>query len=416
MTTTVRNIMVSFTLVGSMLLAAYPASAQGRRGMSTGSTTMSTSRSSETRSSADRSSSSVSMQRSASRRAVDRPAATSSQVRTESRRAAERRAVTTQSRVERPAATTQSRVERPAATSRATENRTSSSSMNNGRPRPNTGNGTGYRESGVSSQSASSNYVVGGNHNGNNGGVNHNDNNGNRGNGGNYGDNHNRPGNNGNHKGNNGHHNGNYDNRHGNNGNHNGNHGYDHRPDRNRGHNAYRDHYSWNHAHNDWSRPLPPPARAYRPAPYHYHRPVIPAHWRPCYGAPVIDRILGITFGTMFNASLSYLYTNGYNIDGYDKGVVYLRNVHMMSLTWPDVMLCYDNYGRLINAQFIHSSYYNDRSRYNRLYHDLCAAYGTPIEIDGGGITWFGGNRVGYVTLSMSCTGNRFYTNLYIGS
>ena len=288
--------------------------------------------------------------------------------------------------------------------------------MNNGRPRPNTGNGTGYRESGVSSQSASSNYVVGGNHNGNNGGVNHNDNNGNRGNGGNYGDNHNRPGNNGNHKGNNGHHNGNYDNRHGNNGNHNGNHGYDHRPDRNRGHNAYRDHYSWNHAHNDWSRPLPPPARAYRPAPYHYHRPVIPAHWRPYYGAPVIDRILGITFGTMFNASLSYLYTNGYNIDGYDKGVVYLRNVHMMSLTWPDVMLCYDNYGRLINAQFIHSSYYNDRSRYNRLYHDLCAAYGTPIEIDGGGITWFGGNRVGYVTLSMSCTGNRYYTNLYIGS
>lgn len=143
---------------------------------------------------------------------------------------------------------------------------------------------------------------------------------------------------------------------------------------------------------------------------------MIPAHWRPYYGAPVIDRILGITFGTMFNASLSYLYTNGYNIDGYDNGVVYLRNVHMMSLTWPDVMLCYDNYGRLINAQFIHSSYYNDRSRYNRLYHDLCAAYGPPIEIDGGGITWFGGNRVGYVTLSMSCTGNRYYTNLYIGS
>ncbi len=201
----------------------------------------------------------------------------------------------------------------------------------------------------------------------------------------------------------------------GNGGNHYGN---DHRPNTHygdRGHNAYRDHYSWNHAHNNWSRPLPPPARAHRPAPYYYHRPHVPVGYRPYYGAPVIDRILGITFGTMFNASLSFLYTNGYNIDGYENGVVYLRSVNMLNLSWPDVMLYYDDAGRFMNAHFIHSSYYNDRSRYNRLYNDLCLTYGTPVEIDGRGVTWFGGNTTGYVTLSMTSQGGRFYTNLYIG-
>ena len=316
--------------------------------------------------------------------------------------------------------------------------------MNNNRPRPNTGtgtssNGNGSRDLG-NVQSATSNYTVPGysnprpgtnGNNGNTGNSGNHGNGGNYGNGGNNGNHYGNGGNNGNHNGNGGN-NGNHYGNGGNNGNHNGNggnygnnngrrpgsngHSDNYRPDPNRGHNAYRDHYSWNHAHNDWSRPLPPPARVHRPAPYYYHRPVIPAHWRPYHGAPVIDRILGITFGTTFNVSLSFLYTNGYNIDGYDNGVVYLRNVHMMSLTWPDVMLCYDDYGRLMNAQFIHSSYYHDRSRYNRLYHDLCAAYGTPIEIDGGGITWFGGNRVGYVTLSMTTVGSRYYTNLYVGN
>lgn len=191
---------------------------------------------------------------------------------------------------------------------------------------------------------------------------------------------------------------------------------YSHHNDRDRGHNAYRDHYSWNYHHNNWSRPLPPPARAYRPAPYYYRRPHIPAGWRPYHGAPVIDRILGITFGTLFNASLNYLYTNGYDIDGYENNVVYLRNVNMLNLAWGDVMLCYDDYGRLYNAQFIHSTYYNDRSRYNRLYHDLSAIYGSPIDYERNGVTWFGGNSVGYVTLTITNTGSRYYTNLYIGN
>lgn len=280
----------------------------------------------------------------------------------------------------------------------ATESRSSrsSQSMNNNRQRPTTATTPNRHEATRGNDNRKDrNNGNGGNHNyGNNS-------NGNRGNSGNSGNYRNR--------GNDNHNDRNYNNR----GNDNRNHNHNRR---NRGHDAYRDYYSWNYHHNNWSRPLPPPARVHRPAPYYYHRPHIPSSWRPYHGAPIIDRILGLTFGTIFDASLNYLYTNGYNIDGYEDRVVYLRNVNMLNLLWADVMLCYDDYGRLYNAQFIHSSYYNDRSRYNRIYHDLCAVYGTPVDFDSRGVTWFGGNRTGYVTLTMTCTGSRYYTNLYIGN
>ncbi len=180
--------------------------------------------------------------------------------------------------------------------------------------------------------------------------------------------------------------------------------------------NPYREQFSHNHSHGSWrSRPLPPPERPYRPAPIRYYRPVVPAHYRPYAGAPVIDRILGISFGSFFDVSLNYLYTNGYYIDGYSNDVVYLRDVRMLNLMWPDVMLCYDDFGRLANAQFVISSGYADRSRYNRLYHDLCAVYGPPISVDAIGATWFGGNTTGYVTLTADYSGARFYTTLSVG-
>lgn len=211
---------------------------------------------------------------------------------------------------------------------------------------------------------------------------------------------------------------GNFDNNRGNNG---GNHhGYG--PNDRTGHtrpynydrHPHRDHFSWNYSHHNWSRPLPPPARPYRPAPLRYYRPVVPVHYRPYRGAPVIDRILGIMFGTLFDASLDYLYSSGYYIDGYADNVVYLRDVRMLNLYWPDVMLSYDG-GRLANAQFVYMSNYNDRSRYNRIYHDLSAVYGPPISVEAGMSTWFGGNTTGYVTLSLGSNYNRFYTTLSIG-
>lgn len=188
-----------------------------------------------------------------------------------------------------------------------------------------------------------------------------------------------------------------------------------HPENRNRGYNAYRDSYRDNYMRHDWSRPLPPPVRTYRPAPIIYHRPVVPVGWRPYRNAPYIDRILGITFGTLFNASLDYLYYNNYFIDGYDNGVIYLRNVNMLNIIWPDVMLCYDDYGRLINSQFTYSTYYNDMSRFNRIYNDLCRVYGPPIESFSDRATWFGGSSTGYVTLSFHYGNARYYTTMIVG-
>ena len=146
-----------------------------------------------------------------------------------------------------------------------------------------------------------------------------------------------------------------------------------------------------------------------------WYRPVIPAGWYPYAGAPVIDRILGITFGTLFNTSLDYLYYNGYEIDGYADHIIYLRDVSLLNYIWDDVMLCYDDYDRLVNAQFVFRSSYYDNYRYRRIYNNLCRVYGTPITSDSRGISWYGGNSTGWVTLSTHDNLGNYYTTISIG-
>ena len=197
----------------------------------------------------------------------------------------------------------------------------------------------------------------------------------------------------------------------------NGNHGYNHD-----NHFDYSNHHYRHDFHNNyinhywsWSRPLPPPVRRYRPAPIAWYRPVIPVGWYPYASAPIIDRILGITFGTLFDSSLDYLYYNGYEIDGYADHVIYLRNVPLLNLAWEDVMLCYDDYDRLVNAQFIYQTALNDHKRYNRVYNSLCRIYGQPIDSGNNGLSWYGGNSTGWVTLSTFENMGRYYTTLCIG-
>jgi hypothetical protein len=179
-------------------------------------------------------------------------------------------------------------------------------------------------------------------------------------------------------------------------------------------HHHYSTEFRWNYSHHNWSRPLPPPARAHRPAPLMWRRPVIPAGWRPYASAPVIDRILGIMFGTLYEASLQHLYYNGYYIDGYADNIIYLRDVSMINLYWPDVMLSYE-YGKLANAQFIYHSSYYDRARFDRAYRSLCRIYGPPVFQDGMTISWYGGNNTGWVTLTMSDSYGEYYTTMSIG-
>ena len=235
-----------------------------------------------------------------------------------------------------------------------------------------------------------------------------------------------KPGNNGNHNGNhkpgkpgnNGNHNGNY--KPGNNGNHNGNHngGVSHWP-------GYRPPSGpapvvrpGTHRPN-WSTPVPPPHRNYRPIGRPIPRPVPPHGYHPCHTAPVIHAIRGITFGTLYNASLDYLYSKGYEIDGYADNTVYLRNVPEMGYTWPDATIYYDSYGRLASSQFIYSTSFSALGRYDRLYHTLSMTYGSPVSASWNGAhretIWYGGDARGYVSLEYDYSGGRYYTILSYG-
>ena len=177
-------------------------------------------------------------------------------------------------------------------------------------------------------------------------------------------------------------------------------------------HDRFYDHYRYG-----WNRPIMPPARPYRHTIW-YYRPTIPYGYRPYRNAPIVDGILGLFFGTLYDASLDYLYYNGFNIDGYYDNIVYLRDVPLFDYEWPDVMLRYDDYNQLNYAQFAIVHSYNDRARYNRLYRRLCASYGNPVSYVRGAypqVTWVGGDGRGYITLSLNHDAGRYYTALSFG-
>ena len=235
------------------------------------------------------------------------------------------------------------------------------SSSNSSRPSNN-----GYRPGGNhgsssnASKSGNNGYRPGGNH-----GSNHNapkpDNNGYRP-GGNHGSNHNapKPGNNGYRPG-----------------------GDNHRP-------APRPDYGQAHHnaphHNHAVRPYCPPPRP-------YYRPTPPPSFRPYHGCPVFRGVFGITFGTAINLSLDYLYRNSYTVYGYDNDVIYLRNVDQYGYMWPDATLYYDVNG-LTGSQFVYSTNYNSRSRYDSVYNTLYGQHGAPISVqntsNGISATWWG--------------------------
>ena len=225
----------------------------------------------------------------------------------------------------------------------------------------------------------------------------------------NYGD-HNRPGK---RPGNN------YGNRPGNNyGNH--GHGY---YDRYRYHHGYRprdgrrDHMFVRYSHG-WARPWRPAPRPWHHSMWWYRRPVIPVGFTPLSGCPIIDGIIGLYFGTAYDASLNFLYYNGYNIGGYYNNVIYINDVDLYGYRWPGVMLNYDPVTGLNYAQFSYYTTYSDPYRYNRLYRSLCDAYGRPVQVVSGSypqVTWLGGDGRGYVTLSQNFTNGRFFTAISFG-
>lgn len=165
-----------------------------------------------------------------------------------------------------------------------------------------------------------------------------------------------------------------------------------------------------------------PQIRPHRPPVRPYHRPVPPPSFRPHRGCPVVQSILGITFGTAINISLNYLLNGGYVVDSYTNDVVYLRNVNEMSFLWPDATLYYGTNG-LIGSQFSYSTNYYDRTRYNQIYSTFVTRYGAPVNyqaVNNGYIaTWFGYDN-GYISLEFKPVYGvgghlRYYTTLSFG-
>ena len=171
----------------------------------------------------------------------------------------------------------------------------------------------------------------------------------------------------------------------------------------------------------NWNRPAPPPPNRYRvPRPIPRRPAVPPPGYRPYVHAPALRSILGITFGTVYGTALSYLLNNGYAIDGYADGIIYLSDVTLLGAGWPLAKLYCNGTGGLTSAQFSYYSGYNSMARYDQVYRLLCGTYGTPLSLTANGIArrvmWDGGGGTGYVTLEFDFYNGSYYTTLSVSS
>lgn len=90
---------------------------------------------------------------------------------------------------------------------------------------------------------------------------------------------------------------------------------------------------------------------------------------------------MGITLGTTINLSVNALVNNGYSITSYGDNSVYVSDVPMLNMMWPDAVLFYNNAGGLCGSRFIYSTSFYDMNRYNLTYNSLVNAYGSPYSV-----------------------------------
>ena len=199
-------------------------------------------------------------------------------------------------------------------------------------------------------------------------------------------------------------------------------HGNNHKPDNRPGHgNNHRPDNRPGHNH----RPPQPP---HGHAPHRPHMPGGWTHWRPAppppsyrpYTAwPRFSTVLGVRFGTSLALTLNALMSSGYNVVSSHNNTVYLRNVPMLGIYWPEATLCYTGSGRLSGSEFVSYNSYPDHALYNSVYNTLCANYGMPYSTSGMSTAWWGPEGQ-YIRLNYS-SGigvdgyTRYYTTLNFG-
>ncbi len=173
--------------------------------------------------------------------------------------------------------------------------------------------------------------------------------------------------------------------------------------------------------HHHYYRPTPPP-RPYLPPARPYHRPLpppawhAPAHWNP------FRTILGVALGSTISASINMLVNAGYTINSYVNNAIYLNNVPMLNVYWPDATMYYNN-GSLAGSEFVYYTPSPDRYRFDSVYNTLVRNYGAPASQSFSGsslsASWWGaGNQ--FITLTYSGQysvngGLNYYTTLTFG-
>lgn len=154
------------------------------------------------------------------------------------------------------------------------------------------------------------------------------------------------------------------------------------------------------------------------PAWTRYGRPSLPSSYRPNPRYPIISSVLGVSFGTYLNSSISYWRNAGYAYEVYE-GEAILSNVRELGYRWPVAYVNYDNYGRMTDVQFQYIANGFSKNRFYTLRRTLDTRYGVPVAINndarGSQYTWYGGDGRGFVTLEFYWDYNQSFTTLSYG-
>ena len=194
------------------------------------------------------------------------------------------------------------------------------------------------------------------------------------------------------------------------------NHRPDHRPGHRPGHPA----------------PPRPPRPPYGHVPHHrphrppFMRPVPPPRaFRPYAAWPSFSTVLGLRFGSSFSIAINALTTSGYTVSSTYGNTVYLSDVPMLNVIWPEATLYYSNSGRLNGSQFVSRRPYYDRSLFDRVYADLNRTYGSPYDISNNSangeltVSWWGPGgqfiRLSYGAENQYDYQTNYYTTLNFG-